>query len=110
MGSSAEVILEPVWNAHKEIGLSRSHQSGCTSLYLGTKEEEASIHNLATTVHDDLTRSSLLWSKFRQYGRDAFSEFFGTLILVLFGDGVVAQVLLSHGQKGDYQSISWGWG
>jgi len=52
----------------------------------------------------------LLWSRLRAYSRDAFSEFFGTMILILFGDGVVAQVLLSHGQKGDYQSISWGWG
>ena len=28
----------------------------------------------------------------------------------MFGDGVVAQVVLSGGEKGDYQSISWGWG
>jgi aquaglyceroporin related protein len=32
------------------------------------------------------------------------------MILVLFGDGVVAQVTLSKDQRGDYQSISWGWG
>ncbi|THC87475.1 hypothetical protein EYZ11_013077 [Aspergillus tanneri] len=32
------------------------------------------------------------------------------MILVLFGDGVVAQVTLSHNEKGNYQSISWGWG
>jgi aquaglyceroporin related protein len=41
---------------------------------------------------------------------DAFSEFFGTFIMIMFGDGVVAQVVLSDGAKGDYQSISWGWG
>lgn len=28
----------------------------------------------------------------------------------MFGDGVVAQVVLSGGTKGDYQSITWGWG
>lgn len=51
------------------------------------------------------------WTKLRRtYFRDAFSEFFGTMILILFGDGVVAQVTLSKGAKGDYQSISWGWG
>lgn len=50
------------------------------------------------------------WTKVRTYFRDAFSEFFGTMILILFGDGVVAQVTLSKGAKGDYQSISWGWG
>ncbi|KAL1966294.1 hypothetical protein VTN77DRAFT_4647 [Rasamsonia byssochlamydoides] len=32
------------------------------------------------------------------------------MIMLLFGDGVVAQVVLSNDQKGDYQSISWGWG
>ena len=28
----------------------------------------------------------------------------------MFGDGVVAQVVLSNSEKGNYQSISWGWG
>ena len=52
----------------------------------------------------------LAWSKIRGYCQDFFSEFLGTMILILFGDGVVAQVVLSGGTKGDYQSISWGWG
>ena len=52
----------------------------------------------------------LAWSKVREYCQDAFSEFFGTFVLLLFGDGVVAQIVLSKGTKGDYQSISWGWG
>lgn len=52
----------------------------------------------------------LLWSRIRHYMREPFSEFFGVFILILFGDGVVAQVVLSGGKKGDYQSISWGWG
>jgi aquaglyceroporin related protein len=50
------------------------------------------------------------WNRIRYALRDPFSEFFGTMILILFGDGVVAQVTLSQSQKGDYQSISWGWG
>ncbi|ERT00919.1 uncharacterized protein SPSK_07723 [Sporothrix schenckii 1099-18] len=52
----------------------------------------------------------LLWSRIRNYSQDFFSEFLGTMILILFGDGVVAQVVLSDDKKGDYQSISWGWG
>ncbi|KAK1247685.1 hypothetical protein MKX07_000573 [Trichoderma sp. CBMAI-0711] len=52
----------------------------------------------------------LAWSKIRNYCQDFFSEFLGTMTLILFGDGVVAQVVLSGGTKGDYQSISWGWG
>jgi aquaglyceroporin related protein len=52
----------------------------------------------------------LLWSRIRRTLREPFSEFFGVFILILFGDGVVAQVVLSKGTKGSYQSISWGWG
>jgi hypothetical protein len=54
------------------------------------------------------SRPDLWWSKVRHICQDAFSEFFGVFILILFGDGVVAQVVLSSDQKGDYQSISWG--
>lgn len=51
----------------------------------------------------------LWWPRTRHYFREPFSEFFGTLILILFGDGVVAQVVLSGGKNGSYQSITWGW-
>lgn len=54
--------------------------------------------------------TQLRWPKARSICQDAFSEFLGTMILILFGDGVVAQVVLSKNTKGDYQSISWGWG
>ncbi|KAJ5380909.1 Aquaporin-3 [Penicillium cataractarum] len=94
---------------HKEIGSLGSQDSGCTSLYLGSKHDP-SIHDVSSGLESIPGEPSLLLYKIRAYGRDAFSEFFGTMILILFGDGVVAQVLLSHGQKGDYQSISWGWG
>ena len=61
---------------------------------------------------DDVVKAmpDLAWSRIRQYMREPFSEFMGVFILILFGDGVVAQVVLSEGKKGDYQSISWGWG
>lgn len=52
----------------------------------------------------------LVWPRIRAYLQEPFSEFFGVFIIVMFGDGVVAQVLLSDGEKGSYQSISWGWG
>lgn len=54
-------------------------------------------------------RPDLWWSRVRQTLRDPFSEFFGVFILILFGDGVVAQVVLSGGKNGSYQSINWGW-
>lgn len=55
-------------------------------------------------------RPDLWWSRVRHTLREPLSEFFGVFILILFGDGVVAQVVLSNGTKGSYQSISWGWG
>ena len=58
----------------------------------------------------DTKGPDLFWSRVRRACRDPFSEFLGTFILILFGNGSVAQVVLSNGQKGDYQSISWGWG
>ncbi|MGI8536652.1 MAG: MIP/aquaporin family protein [Mycobacteriales bacterium] len=38
------------------------------------------------------------------------AEFFGTMILILFGVGVVAQVVTGKGALGDHDSISWAWG
>lgn len=60
----------------------------------------------------------LWWYRVRYVCRDAFAEFCGTMIMIVFGDGSVAQVTLSANdrlpassrEKGDYQSISWGWG
>ena len=57
----------------------------------------------------------LAWSSLRVMLREPFAEFFGTFIMVLFGNASVAQVLLSAGQTsapglngfGPYQSINW---
>ncbi len=38
------------------------------------------------------------------------AEFMGTMILILFGVGVVAQVVTSEGAFGDHDSIAWAWG
>lgn len=62
-------------------------------------------------IHHNLT-----WSGIRVILREPFAEFFGTFVMVCFGDGSVAQVLLSTGQAtapggngfGNYQSINWG--
>ncbi|KAI6712468.1 hypothetical protein PZA11_007005 [Diplocarpon coronariae] len=50
--------------------------------------------------------------------REPFAEFLGTFVMMLFGNGSVAQVILSARQTkapgsadyGSYQSSSWGWG
>src|SRR5207247_8407627 len=42
--------------------------------------------------------------------RESAAEFFGTFVLIMFGVGVVAQVVLSGRTAGDYLSINLGWG
>ena len=42
--------------------------------------------------------------------REALAEFFGTFILIMFGVGVVAQVVLSRNTAGTYLSINIAWG
>ncbi|KIM89462.1 hypothetical protein PILCRDRAFT_813403 [Piloderma croceum F 1598] len=55
------------------------------------------------------------WAKFRDYIREPMAEFFGTMILIIFGNGVNCQVVLSSNPavasspKGQYLSISFGW-
>jgi glycerol uptake facilitator protein len=45
------------------------------------------------------------------YVGELWAEFFGTMILIFFGVGVVAQVVTApDGSLGDHDSISWGWG
>ena len=61
--------------------------------------------------------NNLWWSRVRHTMRDPFMEFMGTCIMIIFGDGSVAQVYLSANpnlpessqNKGNYQSISWGY-
>jgi MIP family channel proteins len=42
--------------------------------------------------------------------RELFAEFLGTFVLIAFGAGVVAQVLLSNEKNGTYISINVAWG
>jgi hypothetical protein len=71
-------------------------------------EHGASVDRDATQPQPIPAHPDLWWPKIRERWQVYFSEFFGTFIMILFGDGVVAQVTLSKGKNGDYQSISWG--
>lgn len=74
--------------------------------------EHGALIDRSQTAEEKTSRGmnrALMWPRIRYHLRDAFSEFMGTFILIMFGDGGVAQVVLSRGEKGDYQSISWAW-
>ncbi|KAI6355980.1 hypothetical protein MCOR25_008026 [Pyricularia grisea] len=74
------------------------------------REDVADPRNSVIPPGNGPVPPELAWTRVRTIWQDAFSEFIGTMVLILFGDGVVAQVVLSRGTKGEYQSISWGWG
>jgi aquaglyceroporin related protein len=88
----------------------KGHSNSSESETAAYAEHGAGIDPQITQDGAVQARPDLLWSRIRHVMREPFSEFFGVFILILFGDGVVAQVVLSGGQKGSYQSISWGWG
>ncbi|OQD73256.1 hypothetical protein PENDEC_c016G02686 [Penicillium decumbens] len=71
-------------NTHKKIGTIVDQDSGCTSLYLGVNMR---LSFMISPPCIDNAPPPLLWSRLRAYSRDAFSEFFGTMILILFGTG-----------------------
>lgn len=50
------------------------------------------------------------WAKIRNKFKEPFAEFIGTAILIIFGNGVNCQVVLSNLTQGSYLSISHGWG
>ena len=67
--------------------------------------------------HLETEQATLRWSRIRIVLREPFAEFWGTFILIMFGCGSIAQVLLTAGYRnapgldgfGNYQSINWGY-
>jgi hypothetical protein len=100
MSDIMDRIVVPVDRVEKSGSMSQDESTTTSAAveFRGHRHEMEEIHQ------------PLWWSRVRELGSDFFSEFFATMILILFGDGVVAQVVLSKGANGDYQSISWGWG
>jgi glycerol uptake facilitator protein len=59
------------------------------------------------THHDDLELPSAV-ERVRSLSTELAAEFFGSFIMILFGVGVVAQVVA--GDTGDHDSVAWSWG
>lgn len=98
--------------SHVEHKRSESGETNVTNGHSIFAETGPTINRSKTREAFTKNKSSnpgLTWPRIRHMLREPFSEFLGTFILIMFGDGVVAQVVLSGGEKGDYQSISWGW-
>lgn len=96
-------IDKPVPALEHQMSLAASHAEPAST----DKDVAAAA---AVSSAKETPASQLRWPRIRSLWQDAISEFFGTMILIIFGDGVVAQVVLSRRTMGDYQSISWGWG
>ncbi|CZT24005.1 probable aquaglyceroporin [Ramularia collo-cygni] len=95
---------------HREHRASESELSTQPPSSAPYAETGAPINRSQTAEGRKAQNPGLAWPRIRRTLREALSEFMGVFVLIMFGDGVVAQVVLSKGEKGDYQSISWGWG
>jgi glycerol uptake facilitator protein len=60
-----------------------------------------------TTHHEDLELPSAV-ERVQSLSAELAAEFFGTFVMILFGVGVVAQVVA--GETGDHDSVAWSWG
>ena len=61
-------------------------------------------------IHDDITDTLHKFGKFRHRFRKPLAEFLGTMVLIILGDGVSAQTILSGGAKGSQITVGVGWG
>ena len=76
--------------------------TGQTSARAGEHADRPSEHGASS---EELPSS---WLRSRPLAGELLAEFFGTFVLILFGTGVVAQVVA--GGIGDHDSIAWAWG
>ncbi len=81
-GELKENSANPALN--QEVSRRRVDTMSSVRSYIGLKPE-APIDK----EHEDLEHHELLWSRIRLALREPFAEFFGTFIMVLFGDGFV---------------------
>jgi len=77
--------------------------------------QEQRIEDCQSDGESHITPYPNSWARYRESLREPFAEFLGVAILVIFGTGVVCQVVLSSNTgvapapKGEYLSISFGW-
>jgi len=83
------------------------------SIHHPNTKESISVHEVYPEFQSESYPNR--WSRYRAFLREPFAEFLGVAILIIFGNGVDCQVVLSanpkvaSSQKGDYLSINFGW-
>ncbi|KAK0555360.1 hypothetical protein OC846_001200 [Tilletia horrida] len=80
-----------------------------------TRSISSSIGSHGSSSDGDELEFPNPWAKFRYWMREPFAEFLGTCVFIIFGNGVNNQVFVSQmydasAPKGDYLSVSFGWG
>ncbi|KAK9899035.1 aquaporin [Cystobasidium minutum MCA 4210] len=105
----------PIATLESNNGVSAS----AVSAALSGSSEKAEKEQLTEVAlpHDGFSDVSLggepfpnAWAKFRNKYKEPLAEFIATAILIIFGNGVNCQVVLSKLTQGSYLSISHGWG
>jgi len=102
------------WTTNNNLGsnlgtVPTTNTNGASSQHLDEAKTSHNLTGLRTALglhplapidetHDEAPHQDLLWSRIRLTLREPFAEFLGVFVLVMFGDGSVAQVLLSTGQ------------
>lgn len=99
-----KVMTEPDVEHNEHVPIAPGTQDASTSRTSASLQKTRSFMGLHPNAPVDdeadfAERSDLWWSKVRLALREPFAEFFGVFIMVLFGDGSVAQVLLSAGEQ-----------
>ncbi|KAI8576422.1 hypothetical protein K450DRAFT_295570 [Umbelopsis ramanniana AG] len=76
-----------------------------------TSSEEKKHHDSVAINdgHYQLPQERNFVGRLRHKLREPLAEFIATCVMIVLGDGVVAQVVLSDNAKGQYLSISFGW-
>lgn len=76
----------------------------------GTSGSSENLEKRPEPIDDESPVFLNSWARIRYVYREYAAEFLGTLVLVLYGDGVVAQRVLSDGTAGSYDTIAFSWG
>lgn len=80
--------------------------------YAHTKEHHSGVPASGlerATDHEEVNEETTIVQRTRHMFREPLAEFMGTMILVMYGDGVVAQKMLSDGAAGNYTTIAFLW-